>query len=601
MITQIRWKLTATYLTVIVVSMTIVGLYVSYSMEKRYVEELRQGLRSHLRLAAGLVGSRLQTAPAQGRMDALCADLAQKVKARIVVRALDGSILGDSAGLRVVDPLQQEENVLRHSTGCRLCHAEVRRSEYMIEKGDVIARGRRIARIEVSASMFGLKRDTARTRRIILTGLLLTTILAAVVSHRLAGSIAGPISKLNRMAREIADGNLNQQVTVNSSDEVGQFARSFNVMTRRLREMMDAMADDKDKMEAILTTMADGIIVTDEAGHVVLLNNSAERMLQVESAEVVGRSIDEAVLRSDITGMLRETLDTQSLVRRETRFSDPPDTVITAYSAPVRDAGGRVRGAIVGLRDVTDRRRQEKAQRDFVANVSHELRTPITAVRVTAEALLSGAKNSPELLDRFLDSLVKESERLSLLIDDLLELAKIESGGRIVKRSRKSVSEIIDHGVANVRRRAEANGLTLSVDSPRNLLAYADGGQIEQVLINLLDNAVKYTPAGGSIAVSAREDGDFVTVSVADTGIGIPRDEIGRIFERFYRVDKARSRQLGGTGLGLSIVREIITAHGGEVNVQSQLDKGSVFAFTIPKWDPDKQSTGPQSSTGTAA
>ncbi|MDO8683752.1 MAG: ATP-binding protein [Armatimonadota bacterium] len=587
MITKIKWKLTATYLAVIFVSMTVIGLYLSYSMEKQTVGELHERLRSHLSLATEMVGGYLNLHPDKPSVDPICADLGQKLRARIVVRDLNGNILGDSSKFQTTEePLQRNEKRLHNSAACRLCHAEARELLRAAETGDVFVKNRKTATIEISTSLFGVRHSTGRTRRIILSGLIVTTLIAALISQRLAGSIANPISKMNRMAKKIAEGEFDQQVSIDSHDEVGEFAQSFNQMAQKVREIMDAMIEDKDKMETILTTMADGIIVTDETGRIVLFNPASEQVFQIDSGEVIGRFVDQANLHPDIGAMVKETLETGNLVRRETQVSESPNITLSAHSAPIKDATGAMRGAVVGLRDVTEILQQEKSQRDFVANVSHELRTPITAVRSTAEALLSGAKNDPALLEKFLGSLVKESERLSLLIDDLLEIAKLDSGRCIVKQRKMLLLETVDRIVGYLKPQSEDQSLTVNTDIPKDIMAYADPEQIGRALINLLDNAIKYTPPGGTVTITAKQDGDWISVHVKDTGIGISKDEIRRIFERFYRVDKARSRQLGGTGLGLSIVKDIVTAHGGSITVHSQLDKGSVFTFTIPRWTP---------------
>ncbi|HOP81233.1 MAG TPA: ATP-binding protein, partial [Armatimonadota bacterium] len=221
--------------------------------------------------------------------------------------------------------------------------------------------------------------------------------------------------------------------------------------------------------------------------------------------------------------------------------------------------------------------------KEFVANVSHELRTPITAVRVTAEALLSGAKDDPQLLDRFLTTLVKESERLSLLIDDLLEIAKREAGQRKIRRTEIDLPRLMTRIIALHRAKAEASNIGITSEVQDDLTIYADEQQIEQVISNLLDNAIKYTLQNGKVDVRAEGNGKSVTISVTDTGIGIPNNEVPRIFERFYRVDKARSRQLGGTGLGLSIVKDIVEAHNGTITVETELGSGSTFTVSIPR------------------
>lgn len=239
--------------------------------------------------------------------------------------------------------------------------------------------------------------------------------------------------------------------------------------------------------------------------------------------------------------------------------------------------------SVIVLHDLKDTRSREDAQKEFIDNVSHELRTPITAVRLTAEALLSGAKEDPELLDMFLRNLVKESERLSLLIDDLLEIAKGESRRRKLRVTSVDINSLIIRVSRLNSSKAVDNQIVLTIDTPANIVMNADEQQIEQVLDNILSNAIKYTPKGGKVVINAVENSDCVSISISDTGIGIPENEVPRIFERFYRVDKARSRKLGGTGLGLSIVKDVVDAHNGTITVKTKLGKGSTFTVFLPK------------------
>ncbi len=245
------------------------------------------------------------------------------------------------------------------------------------------------------------------------------------------------------------------------------------------------------------------------------------------------------------------------------------------------------------LRDITEYRRLVEMRQDFVANVSHELRTPVAAVRAVVGALQSGAMDDPEAAARFIGNLDSEIERLSLLLENLLDLSELESGKTDLVRTIVPLRPLVEEAVRDLRSSAEVGGLSVSVSLRNDLTALVDRRQFKQVMVNLLDNAIKYTPSGGSIEIFGREADDFVSVSMRDTGLGIPLQDLDRIFERFYRVDKARSRKLGGTGLGLAIVRNIVEAHGGRVKVESEVGKGSTFTIVLPKGDDDSGSALP--------
>ncbi|MBI2843441.1 MAG: HAMP domain-containing protein [Armatimonadetes bacterium] len=569
-------------MAIICVTMAALGFVLSYLVERQYSAGYHRVLVSHAKLVKGVLEDDCRSGRLPADPDKLCYDLSGKINARVQLLDLNRRVIGDSrrggtSGQQTKDPAAQ----LR-ALGCRVCHPEARGSEALSVEQPIVVAGRTIGETRVSAPLFAIKQTAARTSRIILTALIVAALLAAVLSHRLAASIARPIIDMSRVAGDMARGDLSQRVTVHSDDEIGQLARSFNTMALQLEKMLSEMSEDNDRMETILTTMVDGIVVTDESGTITLFNKASEGIFQRRAEEVVGKSIAEADLHPELSKVVRETLQTQRLARKELRLPGPDRVSLSAYSSPVKDQSLNVRGAVVVLHDLTEIRRHEKAQKEFVANVSHELRTPITAVLVTAEALLSGAKDDPKLLQRFLGTLVSESERLSLLIDDLLEIAKREAGQRKIRKTEVAIRDVVERVFSLCKGAAQRNQITVTVDLP-DIVIFADEQQIEQVLANLLDNAIKYTPQGGLVTVTAVEEDESVSLSVSDTGIGIPQGEVSRVFERFYRVDKARSRQLRGTGLGLSIVKDIVEAHGGTVTVQTMLGEGSTFTVTLPR------------------
>jgi len=580
---RIKWRLTIAYVAIIFIAISAAGLVLSELIEREYNSGYRTVLNSH----AGLVGNVLEEEyhPGMSSADAdrLCGDLGSRINARVQVIDPSGGIVGDSRrGTGDGDPVEGQAERLQHP-GCRVCHPEARSSEVLLVDQPIVISGRPVGKARVSISLFGVRQARGRVQRVTLAALVAAALLAVALGQRLASSIAKPITDMSRVASRMAEGDLTQRVDATGPDEIGQLAASFNTMALQLERMLTEMAEDKDKMETILTTMADGIIVTDEVGRVRLFNKASEGIFGREAQETLGRPIADLDLHPELAKMVHETLSTRRLVRREIRLPGPTEVQLSVYSSPVKDVSSGVKGAVVVLHDLTGIRRHERAQKEFVGNVSHELRTPITAVLVTAEALLSGAKENPKLLDRFLATLVHESERLSQLIDDLLEVAERDSGRREVRRSDVLLREVADRVFALCRAKAQRNHMGMTLDVPEDLVVYADEQQVEQVLANLVDNAVKYTLEGGTVTLHAEENGSSVSFSVSDTGIGIPQGEVSRIFERFYRVDKARSRQLGGTGLGLSIVKDIVDAHGGTIGVETQLDEGSTFTVTLPK------------------
>lgn len=355
-----------------------------------------------------------------------------------------------------------------------------------------------------------------------------------------------------------------------------------NLEDQKSRDSIGILRQDKLRAEVILSSMADGIVAADSNGIITLFNKAASSIFNTNESAVVGKKLEDADLHPEVARLGYECVSTQQTMQVEITLPGWPQRVIDIRATPfgIKDNSGD--NAMIILHDLTEIKQHERNQKEFVSNVSHELRTPITSVRATAEALLAGAKDDDDLADRFLHTIISESDRLSALIDDLMEITKRDSGITKTERFDAKISEIVAKIVNVVRPQIEQKNLTLSVHISDGLMCYCDDRQILRMIRNLVDNAVKYTPEGGVIELNASKDGDNMLISVRDTGIGIPHGEIERIFERFYRVDKARSRRLGGTGLGLAIVKDIVNAHNGNIVVDTQLGKGSTFIVTLP-------------------
>ncbi len=413
---------------------------------------------------------------------------------------------------------------------------------------------------------------------------LIALVLSSLLVSRLFQLFSKPFQEIGEKVLSIAEGNLDVRIDVVSDDEIGKISRSINELADQLKKAINELNDHKNRANTILASMTDGIIVTDEEGVIQVFNQACTRIFKREASEVIGTLLRQADLHPLIAAMVEESITEGTVCRREIRLPGREETIVDATTSPLKCENGKIIGCILALFDLTEIRTQEKVQRDFVANASHELRTPITSIRVTAEALMSGAKEDPGHLDRFLRTIINESERLSALIEDLLEIAKRDAGRKTLERSKVSLVKLSERSCEYWRTKAESKKISLECGLKEEIFLDADESQMEQVLNNLISNAIKYTPEGGKVTLSAFEKDRWAAISVTDTGIGIPQGDLARIFDRFYRVDKNRSRQMGGTGLGLSIVKDIVESHGGIVLVDSELGKGSTFTVTIPKW-----------------
>jgi len=407
-------------------------------------------------------------------------------------------------------------------------------------------------------------------------------LIGVALLFALAARLSRPLAALTETARRVAGGDLHERVWVRGEGEMAELTTAFNAMVDQLQDTIGSLSRERTRLEMILTQMADGIIVTDQGGRIIRFNPAAEHFFTASAAQALGASVATATLHHDLAEMVERTL-TQGLVTSgEIQVIQPEERFLEVYVAPLEGPNGTRQGAVAVLHDLTPVKHLENVRRDFVANVSHELRTPVASIRAMAETLLSGAGEDEELRPRFLTRMVQHTERLTNLLDDLLELAHMESGQREWRRKRLNLKEAVAQAVDKLEPRAAAKNQAVHCEMAPELTVTADPEGLQQVLLNLLDNAIKYTPEEGQIRIVAQRDNGQVKITVADTGIGIPQRDQRRIFERFYRVDRARSRELGGTGLGLSIVKHIVEAHGGRVTVESELGRGSRFTVILP-------------------
>ena len=360
-------------------------------------------------------------------------------------------------------------------------------------------------------------------------------------------------------------------------EEITTVARG---MAADLETKMAEISEDRARLQAILSSMVEGVLVLDRDSKILLLNAAIERMFQLESSTAVGRPLIEIFRHAQLHQLVQKVLKSKADQSEEIMMFMPEERIFTVQ-ASVAQKGGIA--AVLVFHDVTDLKRLERVRKDFVANVSHELRTPLTSIKGYIEALIDGGKDDPQKCAEFLGIIEKHADQLNALLSDLLQLSTIESGQYQWRRGTVSISDLIGKAVHLLRPLAEKKRQAIVVAPAEGVgPVTGDADKLTEVLINLIDNAIKYTPEGGRITVETGQKGNAVEIAVGDTGIGIPSKEIPRIFERFYRVDRARSREMGGTGLGLAIVKHIVEAHGGKVAVESQMGKGSRFIVTLP-------------------
>ena len=413
--------------------------------------------------------------------------------------------------------------------------------------------------------------------QIVMQAMMFGLLAAILLSFLLSKTITTPIERITEGAKSIEEGNFDQDLGVQSSDEIGELTRSFNYMARRLKSTVGEVQGERDKLNTLFLHMSDGVAAFTTDGRLIHMNPAAESLLGVRMEDDLG--FDEMFADLDMPNS-DETAMRTFLTSEITRFGRVLSVTLAPYGA--LDGEG---GVIAVIHDITEQRRLDDARREFVANVSHELRTPLTNIRSYTETLLDAAGDIPiDTEKQFLGVISSESERMARIVTDLLTLSKLDYGRMELRMTRFSLADML-HNVANAMKlTAEDSGHALAVDTPDDLpKIVGDRERIEQVVVNILSNAVKYTPAGGHIRLSAcTAPRNRVRITVEDDGVGIPAADVPRLFERFYRVDKARSRAAGGTGLGLAIAKEIVEQHEGKIALASEYGKGTTVTITLP-------------------
>ena len=585
---RIALKLTLTLVSFVAVSTLMAGLYLSRGLERVAVE----AVEARLATAARVLHDEARAALRTGATQPFAERVARSAVARVTLIALDGRVLADSE--RTLESLASMENhAERPEVRAALAGGmgrDVRRSATLGTPLIYVAvpvseAGRIVAVLRLAAPVEAATPAYESLRAVMLTGGAIALLVALGIGLFVAGRVTRPVVEMQDVARQMSEGNFDVRASVRSPDEIGTLGRSLNVMAGRLREKIGDLEEEQAKATAVLDAMVEGVIATDGHDHIILINERARALFGLGRARAERRPLLEVIRNVDLHDVLGESriAPVGTVVSREIKLAEPLERVLQVHAVPLRFTG-EARGVVMVLHDITELRRLEQVRTEFVANVSHELRTPLTAIHGFLETLLDGALEEPENARKFLQIVFRHTERLGRLTDDLTDLSNIELGRISLRLEPTVVSDVADSVLAIIAPRAVTGQVSVEAKLPAGLPeVVVDRDRLAQILINLVDNAVKYTPKGGHVRVEGRvAERGMVEVTVRDTGVGIPRADLPRLTERFYRVDKARSRDLGGTGLGLAIVKHLVLAHGGELDIDSELWRGTTVRFTLP-------------------
>lgn len=438
--------------------------------------------------------------------------------------------------------------------------------------------------IRVSVPLSQLRKIDLQILLYSLAGMLAGLVLTTLLAFKFTLSISRPLSELTSAAIEISGGNYSKRVAVGNRDEVGQLASTFNEMADRLEGTVMDLTDKNMKFDAILNSITYSFIAVDQNLRIVLINSIAVKFFDIEQENVIGKRFIEVIRNHQLDEILRITIDSNSPQARELTLGTPENGIFSVHSSPIMAADDKATnaGCILTIEDITAMKKFEQIRAEFVSNVTHELKTPLTSIRGFVETLRSGAIYDASVAPRFLEIIDIEAERLTMLINDILQLSEIENAKSDTNIEEHDLSGIISEVLAILTPEAGKKGVELKADLAKKIIVKVNRDRIKQLLINLVDNAIKYNRENGNVLVRAAKSEGSLAIIVEDTGIGIEEQHLSRIFERFYRVDRGRSRSMGGTGLGLSIVKHIVNLYDGSVFVESEPGKGSKFTVLLP-------------------
>jgi two-component system phosphate regulon sensor histidine kinase PhoR len=592
---RIALKLTVTLVGFTAIAAGVAGLYINHALERFAAESLEARLAAVGGVLHDEARDLVRRGAGETAIQAFALRASQAVDARVTVIAPDGRVLAESGsppgGLAAMENHSGRPEVrgaLAGRLGRDLRTSATLDTPLLYVATPLRDADRVIGVLRLALPLSAVTDSYATLHRVLLGGALVALAVALGIGLFVSGRVTRPVIEMQSIARQLSEGNFGVRAPVRSPDEIGTLGRSLNVLAARLREKIQDLAQEQAKMAAIVDGMVEGVIAVDGHDHIFLLNERARAIFNLGSGRWERKPFLEVIRNADLHEVFREGRAAaadgagERIVQRELRLSTPVERVLQVHAAAIR-LGPTETGVAMVLHDITELRQLEQVRTEFVANVSHELRTPLTAIQGYLETLLGGAVDDPAHARRFLEIAFRHTERLGRLLNDLTDLSNIELGKVSLHMAPVDLAALVDETFTIMRAKADAGQVQLEARVARDLPAVeGDHDRLAQVLINLVDNAVKYTPAGGQVTVEAAADGGQVELTVADTGIGIPPADLPRITERFYRVDKARSRELGGTGLGLAIVKHLVAAHGGWLTIESRLEEGTRVHILLP-------------------
>lgn len=596
LLSSIQTKITVIFMLLLLATIEIIGAYFTRQMEQTSIDNFQTTIQLQSIVTEQLTNQLVKNGKNSDRMmNQIVTDYnnssiseIEVVDSKNVIRAVSSLNENDRVGQlsnnrdirEVINIGQTKTAVTSDKTG-----------SYMVQITPLTSGTNIVGAVYVKASMADVFDNLRNVSIMFLTASLLAVVVAAVASMFISRAITKPIEELRQQAMQVADGDYSAQVKIYSNDELGQLGAAFNTLSARIEQTQEQSESERRRLDSVLSHMTDGVIATDRHGNVSIINQMAQDFLNIKADDAINKPISQILgLGEEYTS--QDLISSQSDMQVTVNGGANDEMILHASFTLIKRVTGFVSGAVCVLHDVTEQIKNEDEQRQFVSNVSHELRTPLTSVRAYIEALNEGAWKDPEIAPQFLQVTQDETERMIRMVNDLLVLSRMDRGTTKLELEWVNFTDFVSHLLNRFDMIVEHDQGEAQSESKRYVIKRdlgnqalwieIDTDQMMRVIDNIMNNAIKYSPDGGTITVRLRQRQNQVLLSIADQGLGIPRKDLSKIFDRFYRADKARSRAQGGTGLGLAIAKEIVNVHGGKIWADSREGHGSTFYISLP-------------------
>ena len=585
---RLIWQIYPPFLVIILIALVTLTWFFSRTLDNFYREEKRRGLEAQGQLIVNQARDALVSGNTSS-LESLSVALGKQSGTRLTIILPDGRVVGDSeeAPAKMDNHARRPEirAAMEGRSGAATRYSTTLQQEMMYVALPVRSNDQIIGCVRTALPIARVDKALETVLFHVINSGILIALIAALISLWVSRRISRPLVEMKRGAERFAGGELDRRLPVYKGEEMGGLAEAMNQMAAQLNDRLQTVVSQRNEQEAVLASMIEGVLAVDHQEGILRINQAAATLLGTNPELAVGRSLQEVVRKPELQRFITESLQSRTSIEADmTLLYQGEERFLQTHGTPLRGSDGQTIGALIVVHDVTRLRRLENLRRDFVANVSHELRTPITAIKGAVETLLAGANESPEDSQRFLEIANRQSDRLNAIIEDLLSLSRLErdAESKEIDRTHERLLPILESALQSCASIAKARDVDVNLFCSEELIANVNSALLEQAVINLVDNAIKYSESRNFVTVESWQEGEHVMIKVQDRGQGISKEHLPRLFERFYRVDAARSRAVGGTGLGLAIVKHIVQAHDGGVTVYSTPGEGSVFTISLP-------------------